>query len=209
MSGKLSSTKLFEHKKTYKRDMAQTRGIPMASNTIVVGFYIETQEDASLFASLRDGLKVLDAPCVIFDVRDSMGRGTGGGAADYFSGDYDDDIGVTVVASHDPHFSHMLKACDAMVCGTARAVDEALRSGCVPVAFDGVVNVTNYNPVTESGNAFTFAQKNPWDIFAALVRAKETFALPFDWRGVCRNGSGSLKTAANKVAKALSKTARR
>lgn len=51
----------------------------------------------------------------------------------------------------------------------------------------------DYNPVQESGNSFTFQKPNPWHVFACLVRALETFKLPYDWRTIQRH---DLETAA-------------
>lgn len=65
---------------------------------------------------------------------------------------------------------------------------ECLRSTTVPIAPEGNVLLTNYNPVEESGNAFLYEEKyGAWGCFAALVRALETFKLPFDWRTIQRH----------------------
>jgi len=45
----------------------------------------------------------------------------------------------------------------------------------------------NYDPVLESGNSFLFADGDVWSAHAALVRALETYRLPYDWRGIQRN----------------------
>jgi glycogen synthase len=62
----------------------------------------------------------------------------------------------------------------------------ALKYGSVPIAHE-IELLSDYNPVQESGNAFVFAEKNVWHAFAALVRALETFKLPYDFRTIQKN----------------------
>lgn len=52
----------------------------------------------------------------------------------------------------------------------------------------------NYNPINETGNCFIFADSsNPWQIFAAVVRAVETHQFPYDWSNLLK----SLNTTMN------------
>ena len=62
-----------------------------------------------------------------------------------------------------------------------------LTSGIVPVSLPSST-LENYDPVQESGNAFLFETENVWQCYAALVRAIETYKLPFDWRTIQRHG---------------------
>ena len=66
-----------------------------------------------------------------------------------------------------------------------------LQYGVVPVAPTGS-GLSDYNPVQETGNAFLAADVTPWLLFAALVRALETFKFPFDWRTIERHGMESV-----------------
>ena len=60
---------------------------------------------------------------------------------------------------------------------------------------NGVVTITNkftdtiadYNPNKETGNSFTFENFNEWEIFAAIVRALETYKFPYDWKFISRS----------------------
>lgn len=65
-------------------------------------------------------------------------------------------------------------------------IQNALRYGVIPAAlqFDGL---EDYNPVQESGNAFLYQEATPWQCFASVVRALETFKFPYDWRTIQRN----------------------
>lgn len=60
---------------------------------------------------------------------------------------------------------------------------QCLRSGTIPIAPPSPM-LKNYDPVQESGNAFLFEEPSPWHVFAALVRAIETYKFPFDWRTI-------------------------
>ena len=67
----------------------------------------------------------------------------------------------------------------------------ALQSSIIPVSHASSA-LENYDPVQESGNAFVFETDSAWQCFAALVRAMETYKLPFDWRTIQRNGMERL-----------------
>jgi len=58
--------------------------------------------------------------------------------------------------------------------------------GVVPIAHEKSPLLANYHPNEETGNSFTYADKNPWGVFAALVRACETFHFPYDWQHIIR-----------------------
>lgn len=60
-----------------------------------------------------------------------------------------------------------------------------LEHGMVPVMREGLhKSAQNYDPVKETGNAFLFDELNEWRIYAALVRAIENFAFPYDWKNI-------------------------
>ncbi len=62
----------------------------------------------------------------------------------------------------------------------------ALRYGSVPIAFPSPA-LENYNPTQESGNAFVIQGATVWHLFAAMVRALETFTFPYDFRTIQKN----------------------
>jgi len=58
--------------------------------------------------------------------------------------------------------------------------------GCVPISqLDGDSTV-NYNPLQEKGNGFYFKNPTAWEMFAAVVRALETYQFPYDWENLVR-----------------------
>lgn len=68
---------------------------------------------------------------------------------------------------------------------------QALSCGAVPIAPENA-SLEAYDPNGESGNAFLFEQATPWQCFAAIVRALETYRFPFDWRTIQKNGQESV-----------------
>ena len=70
-------------------------------------------------------------------------------------------------------------------------LQECLTCGIIPVSLPtGLLD--DYDPVQESGNAFLYESPNVWQCFASLVRAIETYKLPFDWRTIQRHGMEAL-----------------
>lgn len=65
-------------------------------------------------------------------------------------------------------------------------VSSVWKHGCVPIAkIDGDAT-NNYNPLAEEGNGFYFKNSTKWEVFAAIVRALETYQFPYDWENLIR-----------------------
>jgi starch synthase len=67
-----------------------------------------------------------------------------------------------------------------------------LAYGAVPVG-PKQSHLSDYNPVQEAGNAFIADPHNPWTWFTALVRATETYKLPYDWRTIQKQAMQTVK----------------
>ncbi|MFC1600400.1 hypothetical protein ACFL3T_05210 [Patescibacteria group bacterium] len=70
-------------------------------------------------------------------------------------------------------------------------VKKAWENGVVPITQELDPSVVDYNPNTESGNAFVYQNANEWEIFAAVVRALETHKFPYDWKFIVRSCKAS------------------
>lgn len=66
-------------------------------------------------------------------------------------------------------------------------VEEMLLNGTIPVSSIRR-EMVDYNPNRETGNSFVYKNDDYWCIFAALVRALETFKFPYDWTNIIRQG---------------------
>ncbi len=74
-------------------------------------------------------------------------------------------------------------------CGLNQLI--AMRYGSVPIvrAVGGLADtVQEYDPRTGEGNGFTFNNYDPWECFAAIVRALELFRFKDIWRTLQRRG---------------------
>ncbi|HBB03110.1 MAG: hypothetical protein US89_C0023G0005 [Candidatus Peregrinibacteria bacterium GW2011_GWF2_38_29] len=81
-------------------------------------------------------------------------------------------------------------ACDMMIV-LADSADEntyrdMLKNGIIPIASKSQKFLSNYDPNHESGNCFAFEEKTIWEVFAATVRAIETYKFPYDWKNIIR-----------------------
>jgi hypothetical protein len=65
-------------------------------------------------------------------------------------------------------------------------IDTLFDKGVVIIGHAKSPLLENYHPNDETGNSFTYTDKNPWGVFAAIVRACETFRFPYDWQHIIR-----------------------
>ncbi|MBO0777536.1 MAG: glycogen synthase [Ktedonobacteraceae bacterium] len=74
-------------------------------------------------------------------------------------------------------------------CGTSQMI--AMRYGCVPIvrSVGGLADtVREYDPATGEGNGFTFTNYDPWELFAAIVRAIALYRFKNTWRKIQKHG---------------------
>ncbi|HET9918339.1 MAG TPA: glycogen synthase GlgA [Ktedonobacteraceae bacterium] len=72
-------------------------------------------------------------------------------------------------------------------CGLGQLI--AMRYGSVPIvrSVGGLADtVQEYDPRTNEGNGFTFTNYDPWEFFAAIVRALELYRFKENWRTLQR-----------------------
>ncbi len=100
---------------------------------------------------------------------------------------------IAILPNTDEGMAKMLSAADmALFLATPEKGDDTLKEclacGVLPIAPAGSPLLENYDPVQESGTAFIYEDQSQWHVFAAFIRALETFKLPFDWRTIQRHG---------------------
>ncbi len=74
-------------------------------------------------------------------------------------------------------------------CGINQMI--AMRYGCVPIVrrVGGLADtVQEYDPATSAGNGFSFENYDPWEFFAAIVRAMALYRFKDVWRTIQRHG---------------------
>lgn len=67
---------------------------------------------------------------------------------------------------------------------TDEVVDYVVSTGGVPVVSSGASDFSDYDPISEEGNAFIYSENSPWHLLSALIRAVETFKFTYDWRSL-------------------------
>lgn len=103
---------------------------------------------------------------------------------------------VLILENNEDNVRKILAASDASVFFVSGAENEklieaAMSYACLPVAPQSCVHlVENYNPNEESGNGFTFQEGNYWSLFEALVRMKESFRFPYDYKNIQKAAIG-------------------
>lgn len=85
----------------------------------------------------------------------------------------------------------LLEASDMALSFKFSDVEEMLLNGTIPISPERA-EVKDYNPNHETGNGFIYRKNDRWCIFAALVRAIETFKFPYDWNNIVREGLRSV-----------------
>jgi starch synthase len=100
---------------------------------------------------------------------------------------------IAIIPNDQKMVAKMLAAADMalFLCQSSgtEELTSALRYGTVPVTPAGL-NLHDYNPNQESGNAFTYQKENVWHCYGALVRALETFKFPYDWKTIQKECMG-------------------
>ncbi len=86
----------------------------------------------------------------------------------------------------------LLNAVDISLGFSFNDIEEMLLHGIIPICHVRP-EVQDYNPNKETGNSFVYHDQNHWSMFAALVRAIETFKFPYDWRHIVREGVNSAR----------------
>ncbi len=86
----------------------------------------------------------------------------------------------------------ILMAADMAIGFDFSDVEEMLLHGTIPIS-QIRPEVQDYNPNRETGNGFIYKKSDHWCLFAALVRALETFKFPYDWKNIVRQGMQSVK----------------
>lgn len=94
---------------------------------------------------------------------------------------------ITVLPYNRLNRHYLLEAADIALVFSFTDVEELLANGIIPISQERP-EVEDYDPNHETGNAFIYKNTSPWSVFAAVVRAVETFKFPYDWKHIIRQG---------------------
>ena len=98
-------------------------------------------------------------------------------------------LNIEVIFDEDESFESALEKIDMMLVlnEDEKLLQKAWKEGIVTITKPFSGSVVDYNPNTEKGNSFIFNNLNEWEVFAAIVRALETYKFPYDWKFIQRS----------------------
>ena len=170
-----------KNKKTAKKGLCDK--LSFDHKMPLIGLVIDlelSEDDVAIIESLLEGTSALDVEIVV--LADTN--------LDSFSFPH-----VHHVPYSQQSREHLMKASDMMVALPHNDIDEWLLNGVVPITHlrEGI---SNYDPNQEVGNSFVYGDvedTDQWKIFAALVRALETYKFPYDWKSIVGTGLKSVQ----------------
>lgn len=181
------SARTLEHKVENKMALQKELGWPMEPKMPLLCLPMGMSDalGGALFKELLPGLLALPLEFLV------VGRGTAEYGAFFTRLAKEKGHRLGIIPNDETHVRKLYAAADMALFLADPSAQEilghCLRYGVVPIAPEGK-RLEDYNPVQETGNAFLFPQATLWHIFAAVVRAAETYKFPFDWRTIQRHG---------------------
>lgn len=160
-------SELFTIKKEVKLNFCDDFGLN--SQKPLIGIFLDkdlSSKEEKILMNFLKGMPVLSATVVIL--------------AD---GEYErvSRNNVKVIPYNRENRQKLMEGADMAVSFEFNDVEEMLICGTVPIS-NKRKEMQDYNPNTETGNGFVYGVENEWAIFAAVVRAIETFKFPYDWK---------------------------
>ena len=102
-------------------------------------------------------------------------------------------LNVKVLNAEDMSLEKALKEAKimAVLSDDLDVIKKAWENGVVTITKKFHPSIEDYDPNSEKGNAFVYENMNKWEVFAAVVRAVETYKFPYDWNYIVRSCKGS------------------
>ncbi len=177
--GRSELQKLLEYKRNVKEKIF-ARCWPTLKNTtpFLIIFAKNDKKDRNLLFQLLEGLLIMDIVVIVVSDNDEP---------DHLKHPHGKISWIKPENNYnDSEIGQFLDASDVAVIFDEKqsTIHTLFQKGIVPVAYEKSPLLYNYEPREETGNSFTFRALNPWDIFAALVRAIETYHFPYDWQHI-------------------------
>lgn len=179
------SVRTLDQKIENKLALQESLGWPVDKNVFVVcvPHALTSDANADLVLQLLPALSALGIQLLV------VGKGQRAFAEQMSSAQSSSPIGVHIIKDDEEHLRTMYAAADAAIftCDPTdlEELQHALDYGAVPICSPSPL-IADYNPVQESGNAFVYTGTTIWHVFAAIVRAKETYVFPYDYRTIQR-----------------------
>ena len=159
-------------------------------NKPIVCFPTEVQEsDIDILKALMPGLLSLPVEFLV------LGKGSKD-VGSFFSELQKSESARTHIVEDKDADRHMMFAASDLAIFLAdptdsEALHDSLRFGVIPVS-PSCDTLCDYDPIQETGTAFLYGKTTHWNVFAAVVRALETYRFPFDWKTIQKKAMGSV-----------------
>jgi hypothetical protein len=194
---------LMQAKKTAKQEIfsvfqkkgPETQNVP-AKTALVLIFASDLNGERELFPreklfNLLEGLMVLNVKTIVIDTQQPSDINNLGELSDHQAGQiiwYNPEQDNSGRAREEKEIDRLLLASDIAVIFNHHSdlIKLLMNYGVVIVADESSPQLENYKPNEETGNAFLFNRRDLWSVFAAMVRALETFKFPYDWQHIVR-----------------------
>ena len=178
------SKKTIENKTKNKEAFLEEVGLPFEKKIplICVTYSLTDQNNLNIIQDIMNGILEQSVEIVL----------TGIGTAKYQK--YFTDLAesnktkVAITDNSDDEKRKIYAASDIILIPTLsnECVEEAknaMRYGVIPI-IPPQDFASDYNPNQEKGNAFVYIKDSPWNLFATLIRALETFRFPYDFKNI-------------------------
>ncbi len=174
---KSSVSALIKLKREAKKDLAKK--LSFSRKRPLLGIIIDNELEVDIEKKIErflDGVSVLDVEVVV--LADSN--------LELFSMP-----NVIIFPYSRSNRKNLLEAADMALSFDFSDIEEMLLNGVIPISSERG-EISDYNPSRETGNSFIYRKDNHWSIFEALIRARETYKLPYDWKHIIRQGFNSV-----------------
>lgn len=172
---------LLRHKKEVKKKLAKT--LAFSNKKPLLGIFLDNELSTDMETAMKpllEGLKAVDIEVVILADSNLEALEKNGNILPYGR----------------KNRSNLLAAADMAMVFAFSDIEEMLLNGIIPVSSERP-EISDYNPNRETGNSFIYKQNNHWCVFAAMIRAIETFKFPYDWKHIVRQGLLSSENETN------------
>lgn len=186
-------TESLERRADNKTALQRAARLPLRSDTPLIGMVsrLADQKGFDILADVIDHILDLDVQLVLMgtgdqhyhDVLNKITQSYPQHAAVFLT--FENTLAQRIYAGSDI----FLMPSRVEPCGLAQMI--AMRYGSVPVvhATGGLADtVHDWDPATATGNGFAFTAYDRWALFAAVVRARETFRYKDVWRALQMQG---------------------
>lgn len=166
---------LISHKKKIKCEL--TKSLGLKNTKPLLGIFLDKELSSTqkkMVKAVIEGLNVVDVNVVVLADDKASLEGEG-----------------TYLNYSRSNRNKLLQAADMALIFDFSDIEELLLNGIIPISGKRP-EIADYNPNHETGNSFIYSKKSPWSVFAALVRAVETFRFPYDWKHIVRQGVRSV-----------------